>query len=81
MTVDAAFALFTRPRRHRRTSAELALLAHAERSSVRCGADDLALFSWGEGPTVLMVHGWEGRGTQFHAFVPQLRAFRILPRQ
>lgn len=73
MTVDAAFALFTRPRRHRRTSAELALLADAERSSVRCGADDLALFSWGEGPTVLMVHGWEGRGTQFHAFVPRLR--------
>lgn len=73
MTVDAAFALFTKPRRHRRTSAELALLAEAKRSSVRCGADDLALFSWGEGPTVLMVHGWEGRGTQFHAFVPQLR--------
>ena len=73
MTVDAAFALFTKPRRHQRTSAELALLADAERSFVRCGAEDLALFSWGEGPTVLMVHGWEGRGTQFHAFVPQLR--------
>lgn len=73
MTVDAAFALFTKPRPHQRTSAELALLADAERSFVRCGAEDLALFSWGEGPTVLMVHGWEGRGTQFHAFVPQLR--------
>lgn len=80
MTVDAAFALFTKPRRHRRTSAELALLAEAKRSSVRCGADDLAVFSWGEGPTVLMVHGWEGRGTQFHAFVPQLceRGFRAV---
>jgi len=37
MTVDAAFAQFTEPRRRRRTSAELALLAEAERSIIRCG--------------------------------------------
>jgi pimeloyl-ACP methyl ester carboxylesterase len=73
VTVDAAFALFTRPRRHRRTSAELALLAEAERSVIRGGGDDLAVYGWGAGPTVLLLHGWEGRGTQFHAFVPRLR--------
>jgi pimeloyl-ACP methyl ester carboxylesterase len=73
MTAEAAFALFTRPRRHRRTSAELALLAAAERSSIRCGDDDLAVYGWGAGPKVLLLHGWEGRGTQFHAFVPRLR--------
>lgn len=72
-TAEAAFILFTKPRRHRRTSAELAVLADAERSFIRCGADDLAAYSWGAGPTVLLLHGWEGRGTQFHAFVPRLR--------
>ena len=24
----------------------------------------LAMYSWGEGPPVLLVHGWNGRGTQ-----------------
>ena len=30
--------------------------------------------SWGEGPLVLCLHGWEGRGTQFEAFVRPLVA-------
>lgn len=28
----------------------------------------LAIYSWGEGPAVLLVHGWNGRGTQMGAF-------------
>lgn len=27
-------------------------------------------FVWGEGPGVLFVHGWNGRGIQFHRFIP-----------
>jgi pimeloyl-ACP methyl ester carboxylesterase len=79
-TVEAAFELFSRPRRHQRTDAELALLARAERSLVPHGAEELALWSWGTGPIVLMVHGWEGRGSQFHAFVPRLlkRGLRVV---
>ena len=30
--------------------------------------------SWGAGPTVLLVHGWEGRGAQLGAFVDPLVA-------
>jgi pimeloyl-ACP methyl ester carboxylesterase len=80
MSVDAAFALFTRPRRHERSDVERALLAEAERSVVRHGAEQLTLWSWGAGPLVLCVHGWEGRGSQFHSLVPPLRAsgFRIV---
>ena len=32
----------------------------------------LAVDSWGAGKTVLMVHGWNGRGAQLGAFVPEL---------
>ncbi|MEK7758194.1 MAG: alpha/beta fold hydrolase [Pseudomonadota bacterium] len=32
----------------------------------------LAVDTWGTGPTVLMVHGWNGRGAQLGAFAPAL---------
>ncbi len=34
----------------------------------------LAIWSWGQGPTVLLVHGWEGRGSQMAAFAAPLVA-------
>jgi pimeloyl-ACP methyl ester carboxylesterase len=35
----------------------------------------LTLYSWGEGPGVLLLHGWNGRGTQMGAFAaPLVRA-------
>jgi len=36
--------------------------------------DGLSATSWGAGPTVLLVHGWEGRGAQLGAFVDPLVA-------
>ncbi len=40
------------------------------------------VFSWtlGEGPTVLFVHGWNGRGTQFSMFIEPLieRGFSVV---
>ncbi|MGO8951400.1 MAG: HAD-IB family phosphatase [Ktedonobacterales bacterium] len=35
---------------------------------------------WGDGPTILLVHGWEGRGTNLMAFIPPLVAsgFRVV---
>jgi pimeloyl-ACP methyl ester carboxylesterase len=76
--------LFTSPRRHRRPDRERDVLARGWRFTV-----DVALRSphahgqhrrvtawrWGHGPTVLLVHGWEGRGSQLGAFVePLVRA-------
>jgi pimeloyl-ACP methyl ester carboxylesterase len=82
--VRLAERLFTSPRRHRRPDRERAVLASARPFSI-----DVALHSprsrgdlhrvtawrWGHGPTVLLVHGWEGRGSQLGAFVePLVRA-------
>jgi len=33
---------------------------------------DVAAWSWGQGPAVLLVHGWGGRGSQMCAFVTPL---------
>src|SRR3989344_1680886 len=40
----------------------------------------LAVDSWGVGPVVLMVHGWNGRGAQLGAFAPELvrAGFRVV---
>jgi pimeloyl-ACP methyl ester carboxylesterase len=32
----------------------------------------LAVYRWGQGPAVLLVHGWSGRGTQMGAFAEPL---------
>lgn len=64
--------LFSSPRRHREPD--------AERTARQCGrtfhfvSNGLRLRgqAWGEGPAILCLHGWEGRGTQFHAFIEPL---------
>ncbi len=84
--LGASFAerLFTTPRRHARPDREREVLATARRSSVtitlrsprHAGQQlDVPVWRWGLGPAVLLVHGWEGRGSQLGAFVaPLVRA-------
>ena len=75
--------LFTSPRRHDRPARERAALATARRFTIPVTLRsphavgtrlDLAAWKWGIGPTVLLVHGWEGRGSQLHALVGPLVA-------
>jgi len=61
-----AAQLFARPTRHRRPDRERALI---ERGTPVPLPDGLRATAWGAGPTVLLVHGWEGRGAQLGAFV------------
>jgi alpha-beta hydrolase superfamily lysophospholipase len=75
--------LFTAPRRHPRPQRERAVLAGARRFTVdvtlrspRWGGahTEISAWRWGIGPAVLLVHGWEGRGSQLGAFVEPLVA-------
>ncbi|HSF13985.1 MAG TPA: alpha/beta fold hydrolase [Vicinamibacteria bacterium] len=72
--------LFLATRRHRVPDREARWLASAERSRFRSRGLDLATWTWGDGPAVLLAHGWEGRGSQLGAFVePLVRAgFRVV---
>jgi len=73
--------LFVTPRRYARPARERAILATARRfivdvplrSPIWNGAHTkVTAWRWGIGPAVLLVHGWESRGSQLGAFVEPL---------
>ena len=72
--------LFSLPRRRRQPKREVQVLATAKRLKLPTRHGVLRAWSWGRGPTVLLVHGWEGRGAQLGAFAgPIVRAgYRVL---
>ncbi|MFV3333599.1 alpha/beta fold hydrolase [Pseudomonas sp. NY15437] len=61
--------LFVTPNQHAPRDWELPLLGSSERVTLRFG---LSALRWGEGPAVLLMHGWEGRPTQFAALIEKL---------
>jgi pimeloyl-ACP methyl ester carboxylesterase len=67
--LSAAFAerLFTRPRRHVPPEREAAAEASGRRVELGAGRSALC-FGVGGGPRILVIHGWEGRATQWGAF-------------
>ena len=76
--------LFTSPRRHRRPDREREVLARGWEFSLEVELRTprwqgelrrVQAWRWGHGPTVLLVHGWEGRGAQLGSFIePLVRA-------
>lgn len=65
--------LFLTARRHRRPAWEEQALATADRFTIPHDGQLLPAWRWGTGPsTVLLVHGWEGRGSQLAKFVEPL---------
>lgn len=80
--------LFLRARRHERPSWEADALRVAERDRVAYEDGFIPTWTWAPesvGPreprrTVLLVHGWEGRGSQLSTFVPSLlrRGFSVV---
>jgi pimeloyl-ACP methyl ester carboxylesterase len=63
-----------RTRRPRVEAWERELAESAERLSLAGPSGPLAVYRWGRGPLVLLVHGWNSRATQLGAFVPKLVA-------
>lgn len=73
--------LFTTPMKWRTPDRERAWLSSATRSQVRFDAQrELAVYAWGNGPTILLVHGWSGRGSQMGVYAAPLvaRGFRVI---
>jgi pimeloyl-ACP methyl ester carboxylesterase len=76
LAAGLAERLFLRPPPRRKdTRREYAVLLSADRQRVAFEQDSLAVYSWGEGPSVLLVHGWGGSAAQMTRFVePLVRA-------
>jgi pimeloyl-ACP methyl ester carboxylesterase len=69
-----AARLFVRPPRHRRPEAEARALAAARAGVLDVKGRRVRTWSWGDGRSVLLVHGWGGRGSQLAPFVEPLLA-------
>ena len=64
-----AFKLFFSPMRFPWPQREMSARQNAVKFRLNVGDQQIQCYSWGQGPVVLFVHGWSGRGTQFFRFV------------
>jgi len=76
LTAAVAERLFFRTRRTAARPGERDVLERAAPLAI----GEMKAWSWGEGPTVLLVHGWNGRATQLGNFVEPLveRGYRVV---
>ncbi len=64
LAAQVAADLFMRPMRPRPRARELKWLEDARPEVLPTRHGKLVGWSWGEGPTVVFIHGWNGRGSQ-----------------
>jgi pimeloyl-ACP methyl ester carboxylesterase len=75
-----AETIFCRPPRNEARPAEEAFLGTGERLTVRSEDQDLAVWTWGTGPVVVLAHGWGGRAGRFSSIASALvgAGFRVV---
>ena len=75
-----AYRLWFRTRRFPEAAAGKRAADEAVRETLRFDGVAVVLYSWGEGPAVLFVHGWSGRGSQVAAFIKPLNqaGYRVI---
>lgn len=69
-----AYKMFFTPPRFPPRAHELEVLGRAQASSVGAGDRRVAAYTWGDGPTMLLVHGWGGHAGHMAGFVDPLLA-------
>lgn len=76
----AVGAFLWTPRRRVPSPLQLRTMAMARSLELGFSGRKLRTYAWGDGPTVLLVHGWGGIAAQLHAFVGPLVAagFRVV---
>jgi len=72
VAAELAVALFRRPPGHKGSESERTALASGERVELSLSGRRLAVWRWGKGPTILLVHGWGSRGARLASFIPPL---------
>lgn len=65
-------AVFFRPHSNSGPTEWEPLLERARRFSLRINGRRVAAWQWGDGPAVLLVHGWGSRGIKLGAFIQPL---------
>jgi pimeloyl-ACP methyl ester carboxylesterase len=72
--------IFCTPPRHQLRAHDEAFLATGRTFTVVSEAQELAAWEWGQGPTVVLVHGWGSRSGRFSAMARALAdgGFRVV---
>ena len=75
-----AYHLWFRTRRYPDRAAGRRALQTAVRETLPVDGLPVAVYCWGNGPVVLFVHGWSGRGTHVAAFIRPLQqaGYRVI---
>jgi pimeloyl-ACP methyl ester carboxylesterase len=74
MTRRLLVRLFSTPSAYQTDASEAACLARGRVFDLPVNGHRIKAWKWGRGPGVLMMHGWNGRGIQFQAFIEPLVA-------
>jgi len=74
ISAKISYQFWTRTRHTQRRAVEQFCLQSAEKSTLSFGHEEVVVYSWGDGPKVLLLHGWNGRATQFFKFIEHLIA-------
>lgn len=79
MTGETLLRTFFTPKRVSPQDVDRRALAGATWSCIDVGGQRLPTWSWGVGPRVMLVHGWDSRGSRLAFFVPILlsRGFSV----
>lgn len=72
MLAHWAYFLWTRTHRYPEPAREKRMRRRAGEHSLFVNNREIKAWSWGDGPLVLLVHGWNGRGMQMAGFVDPL---------
>lgn len=75
-----AFKLFTTPRRRHTSRRDQSVMDAATVLHSTYTEGQLVGYSWGEGPSILLIHGWEGSARNFTSLVMPLvnAGFRVI---
>ncbi|MGH7631702.1 MAG: alpha/beta fold hydrolase [Gemmatimonadales bacterium] len=75
-----AETLFCRPPQHEPRSRDREFIARGRRYTLVKGEQEIAAWEWGEGPLVLLAHGWGSRAGRFSTIGPALvdAGFRVV---
>ena len=72
VAAELAVALFRRPPGRKGSESERTALASGEKTTLSLDGRRLAVWRWGRGPAILLVHGWGSRGARLAAFIEPL---------
>jgi pimeloyl-ACP methyl ester carboxylesterase len=74
LAAHVAAHMFMTPPRHKTPPREADVARAGTPFAIAAGRARLSARRYGEGPVVVLVHGWGGRGSQLHSFVEPLVA-------